>query len=139
LALARGELHGLDDLRIGGAAAQVAGKIVADVVLAGRGIFIEQLARHQDEARRAEAALKGARFDEGFLHRIELAAVRETLDGFEAGAVGEYGQEQTARHGAAVDDHRAASAQSLGAALSRAAKAKLLQQLDQILMRRDGR
>src|SRR4029077_20573919 len=33
LALARGELHGLDDLRIGGAAAQVPREVMPDVVL----------------------------------------------------------------------------------------------------------
>ena len=34
-------------------------------------MLLEQLVRHQHEARRAEAALEGAALDEGLLHRIE--------------------------------------------------------------------
>src|SRR6202040_2223771 len=109
------------------------------VVLAGTGIFFQQLARHQNEARRAEAALERAGFDEGLLHRVELRAVRNALDGLDASTVGERGKKQTPRDRTAVEDHGAAPAQPLGTAFPRAAKAELLQQLDQIVMRRDGR
>src|SRR5262249_6760870 len=56
---------------IGRAAAEMAGKIRRDVVVARIGIGIEQLPHHQNEPRRAEAALKGACLDERLLHRIE--------------------------------------------------------------------
>src|ERR1700722_2235202 len=72
--VAGGELYGLDDFRIRRAAAEIAGKIVADRVVVGIRMRGDQLARHQDEAGGAEAALKGAAFDEGLLDRIELAA-----------------------------------------------------------------
>src|SRR5262249_18712783 len=102
-------------------------------------ILVQQLARHQNESGRAEAALERARLDEGLLDRIELLAVREPLDRLEARAVGEHGKKQTAGDGAAVEDDGAATAQPLGAALARPAEPELLQQLDQILMRRHGR
>src|SRR5262249_55638001 len=110
-----------------------------DVVLARRRILVQQLARHQNEAGRAEAALERARLDEGLLDRIELLAIREAFDRLEARAVGEHGKKQTTGDGAAVEDDGAAAPQPLGAALARAAEPELLQQLDQILMRRHGR
>ena len=42
-AFLRGELHRLDDLRIGGAAAQIAGEIVLDLVVVRVGMLVEQL------------------------------------------------------------------------------------------------
>ena len=64
----RGALHRFDDFRISGAAAEIAGEIVLDVVVARIGILLQQLMRHQHEARRAEAALERAAIDEGLLH-----------------------------------------------------------------------
>src|SRR5258705_12329656 len=64
----RGRGHGFDDFGIGGAAAEIAGEIVADVVFAWLRIGLQKLVRHQHEARRAEAALEGAAVDEGLLH-----------------------------------------------------------------------
>ena len=66
-------LHGLDDLRIRRAPAQIARKIMPDLVLVGIRILLEQLPCHQDEARRAEAALEGAALDKGLLHGVEPA------------------------------------------------------------------
>ena len=65
-----------ENFRIGGAAAQIAGEIMPDVVVARVGMRVEQLVRHQDETGRAESALECAGLDEGFLHRIELFARR---------------------------------------------------------------
>src|SRR4029077_3690192 len=77
-----GELHRLDDLWISRAAAQIARQVVPDLVLARVGYLVEQLARHQDEARRAEAALEGRALDECLLHRIKPIA---SLDGLHLG------------------------------------------------------
>src|SRR6266849_9584241 len=109
LPLLGGGLHRLDDLRIGGAAAQVAGEIVLDLLVVRIGMAVEQLLRHQHEAGRAEAALEGALLDEGLLHRIELSARVEMLDGRHLGAVDEGGEIETARHRGAVDDDGAAA------------------------------
>src|SRR4029077_724575 len=72
--LLRCALHRLDDLRIGGAATEIAGEIVLDLVVVRIGMAVEQLLGHQDEAGRAEAALERTLLDEGLLHRIEVAA-----------------------------------------------------------------
>src|SRR6185437_11261817 len=63
---------GLGDFRIGRAAAQVPGEIMPDLIFVWIGVFVEQLAGHQDETRRAIAALERAAGDEGLLYRIEL-------------------------------------------------------------------
>src|SRR5216117_4098826 len=92
-----------------------------DGVVVGLGVLLEQLARHEDEPRRAEAALHAAAFDERFLHHVESAA---GLDGRYFAALGERSEIQAAGHGAAVDEHRAAAAQALPAALARAEDAE---------------
>jgi hypothetical protein len=126
----RGDFHRCDDLRIGAAAAQVARQVVADVVLARIRIGGEQLPRHQHKARRAEAALKCAGFDEGILHRIEFLC--GLLDRLDRGSISERRQIKAARHSFAVQHDRAAAAQTLGAALARTKQIEAaLQQIDQ--------
>jgi hypothetical protein len=44
-----------------------------DFILRRISMFIQQLPRHQNESRRAVAALKRTAFDEGFLYGVELA------------------------------------------------------------------
>src|SRR5262245_24095761 len=101
-------------------------------------MLLKQLARHQHEPRRAEAALGRARLQEGFLHRAELAIRREVLDGRDLLAVGECREIEAARHGGAVDKHGAAAAQALRAALPRTEEIEpVAQQLENGLMRRD--
>ena len=48
---------------------------------------IQQLAHHHDEAGRAETALERARLDKGMLHRIEVVALAQPLDGGDAFAI----------------------------------------------------
>src|SRR5271166_2531740 len=57
-----------DNLRIGGAAAEIPRQIVANVLVAWIGIVLEQLVGHQHESRRAEAALECPASDESFLY-----------------------------------------------------------------------
>src|SRR5262245_13262654 len=140
LALARGDFHRVDDLGIGGAAAEIAREIVPDLIFVRIGMGIEQLRCHQQESRRAIAALEGARLDEGLLHRTERLRlrIRERLDGAHLGAVDKGGEVEAAGDGRAVDQHGAAAAHALPAALARAHQIKLaLQQLDEIVMRLD--
>ncbi len=127
-----------DDFRIGGAAAEIAGEIVPDLVVVRIGMLLEQLARHQDEAGRAEAALGRAAFEEGLLHRDQLAVRGECSTVTTVLAVGEGREIETTRHRRAVDQHRAAAAQALRAAFARAEQVEaLLQHFDEILVRRD--
>src|SRR5687767_3824770 len=100
-------------------------------------MLVEELARHEHKARRAEAALEGRALDEGFLHRIKLSAF---FDRPHFSALGELREIQAARYRGAVDEHGAAPAQPLAAALARAEQAEVLaQNLDQRLVRGDLR
>src|SRR5437762_3538628 len=112
---------------------------MTDLVIGRVGVIVEQLFCHQHETRRAEAALERAGLNKGLLHRIEPAVASEVLDGQNLGAIGERCEVKTTRHGVAVDQHGAAAAQSLPAALACAEQVELLaQQLDQAQMRREG-
>src|SRR5919201_6646326 len=51
---ARGEPHGVEDLRVAGAAAEVAREGLADLVLVRGRIALEQVGRRDDESRGAE-------------------------------------------------------------------------------------
>src|SRR5215470_2373279 len=52
LPFARRNLHRLDDLRVRGAATEIAGKIMTNHVVVGIGVLVEQLMGHQHEAGR---------------------------------------------------------------------------------------
>src|SRR6516225_1379910 len=140
LALARRNLDRVDDLGIGGAAAEIAREIVPDLILVRVGMRFEQLRRHQHEAGRAVSALERTGLDEGFLHGIEIVRVRvrERLDRAHLGAVDERGQVEAAGDGRAVHQHGAAAAHALPTALARAHEIEFaLQQLDEVVMRLD--
>ncbi len=68
-ALAGGQLDRLDDLGISGTAAEIAGKVVPDVVVGGIRLSVQQLPGHEDEPRRTIAALEGTALDERLLFR----------------------------------------------------------------------
>src|SRR5262245_6750276 len=138
--LARGEFDRVDDLGIRGAAAEVAGEVVPDLILVRVGMRIEQLRCHQQEARRAIAALEGAGLDEGFLYRMKRlrARISERLHRAHLGAIDEGGQVEAAGDGCPVHQHGAAAAHALPAALARARQVEFaLQYLDEIVMRLD--
>src|SRR3954447_20232405 len=78
-----GPFHPFEDLVIAGAAAEVAGERLADLVTAWARVFGGQrLGGHQD-ARRAVAALGGAEVGEGGLERMEIVAELHPLDGLD--------------------------------------------------------
>ena len=78
LGFAGGQFDRLDDLRVSGAAAQIARKIILDLFLARLRLLRQQRLGHQDEARRAIAALEAAGLDESLLDGIELGRAAET-------------------------------------------------------------
>src|SRR6185503_11241204 len=63
----RGQFHGLEDLEIAGAAAQIARKRLLDLLAIGTAIVFEQLFGDQQESGRAIPALCGAEIGEGLL------------------------------------------------------------------------
>src|SRR6202521_6059694 len=82
----RRRLHGLDDVLVPGAAAQVAGHPVADFLFRGIRVFLEQAVRTGDHSRGAEAALERVVEVKRFLQRVQLARLREALDRQQLGA-----------------------------------------------------
>src|SRR5258706_14192400 len=91
-------LHGLDDVVVPGAAAQVSGDRLADLELARVLVPLEERAAGDHHAGRAEAALQRVLLGEAFLDRMELAALLEALDGRDLRAVGLHRE-----HGAGLD------------------------------------
>src|SRR5205085_3631051 len=132
---ARRQLHRLDDLRISGAAAQIARKIMADFLLIGVWILRQQLLGHQNKTGCAKPALKGAAVDERLLHRRQRAAGIQVFNRGDGLSVRSNCEIEATRHRHAIDQNRATTAQTLTAAFARTGKAKLMQQLDQIAVR----
>ena len=108
--------HGLDDVLIAGAAAQIRRQHVEQIVVADIRLALEHADRQHQEARRAEAALQAVVIHEGLLHRMQFVAVGQTLDGANFLAVGLHREHQAGAHRLAVDDHRAGAANAVLAA-----------------------
>src|SRR5262245_30338424 len=72
-----GALHGLDDVLVPGAAADVPRQRPADLLLAGVGVLGEERARGQHHPRSAESALQAVLLVERGLDGVQLAALRE--------------------------------------------------------------
>ena len=73
-------LHRGDNVGIGGAAAEISAHVLADVGVAVGMAFVDAGDRRHDLPGRAVAALEGVVIDEGLLHRMQLAVLRETFD-----------------------------------------------------------
>ena len=74
---------------------------------------LEQVGDGDDEPGRAEAALDGTRFDERRLHRMQVVAPGETLDGDDLVAIHLRRQNEAGAHELAVEDDRARAALAL--------------------------
>src|SRR5215831_6033249 len=92
---AGGELHGVEDLRVAGAATEVAGERGADRVPVGLGRRVEQGFRGEKDSRGAVPALCRPELGEGLLERMESAARRKTLDGEDLRVLTLYGERET--------------------------------------------
>src|SRR5579862_6176481 len=128
----RRHLHRLDDLRVSGAAAEIAGQIMLDVLVARVRMLLQELMHHEDEARRAEAALECAAIDEGLLHDRQRAVGIERFNGGDALAVDPRREIKAAGNRLVVDQDGATTAKPLPTTLARAEQIEALQQLDQI-------
>src|SRR5258708_18365636 len=90
-----GPADGPDDVLVSGAPADLAGYRGADLLVRRVGVVVEQPARGQHDARCAETALEAVAAGESLLHRVELAAALQALDGAYPTAVG-HGREHCA-------------------------------------------
>jgi hypothetical protein len=73
--------HRPDDVLVPGAAADLSGYRLADLVGGRIGVVIEQPARGHQHAGGAEPALQPVAGGERLLHRVERAAAGQALDG----------------------------------------------------------
>src|SRR5437667_6065307 len=113
---------------------------MADLILIRIGMGVEQLRRHQQKARRAVAALEGARLDECLLYGAERLRprIRERLARLHIGRFDKGSQVEAAGHCCAVHQHGAAAAHALSAALARAHEIEFpLQHLNEVVVRLD--
>src|SRR5258708_28165113 len=108
--LAGGGLHGLDDVVIARAAAEVALEAFADLLLARARVLLEQAAGRHDHARRTEAALQTVLLPEALLHGVQLAVPGKALDGGHLAAVGLDREERAGLHRPSVEPYRAGAA-----------------------------
>src|SRR5207249_11714582 len=93
---------------------------MADLVRRWLRVAFEQLLGHQNESRRAKAALKSAVGDEGLLNRMQFTAGSEPFDSRDFSPVHKSRQVKTTANRDPVHDCRAASAESLPSALASA-------------------
>ena len=130
----RHEPHRLDDLRVAGAAAEVAVEGPDDLVVAGARLSIEEVLGAQRDPRDAEAALHAAGRGERPRHDLALAG-RDSLEGQHLAALGPLRLEGAGHERAAVDERQAAAALTLGlaAVLDRGDPAALPQRVEERL------
>ena len=128
-AVLSGVLHGLDDVVVARAAAEVALEAEPDLLLGGVRVLLEQVDALHDHPRRAEPALEAVALAERLLHRVQLAVGGQPLDRGDLGAVGLDGQHVARLHAAAVEVHRAGAAVAGVAADDGAGLAELLAQV----------
>src|SRR5882762_4161250 len=123
------ELHRLDDLLVGGAAAQVPADRIADLLFGRARVRIQQALGRDQHARGAVAALQAVRFAEAVLqHAHRPVGIRKTLDGGDAVAVRLHCVHEAGARGLPVEHHRARAADAVLAADVRAGEEKVFAQ-----------
>src|SRR5581483_3021814 len=127
-ARSRGELDRLDDLRVAGAATEIAGERRPDRPLARMRLALEEICDRDHEPGRAEAALHRADGEECLLHAVERAVVREALDRAHVPPVELRSRNEARTDNVAVEPDGARSALPFLARVLRAAEAELVAQ-----------
>ena len=108
--LIRRVFHGVDDVLVTGAAAEIAFQPVTDLLFGRARILPEQSASGHYHSGRAVAALQAMAFPESFLQWVESAVFRQALDGGDLGAVGLNRQNGAGLDGFAVKQRCASAA-----------------------------
>src|SRR2546421_11168056 len=119
---------GSADVGISGAAAEVAAHPLADLRVAGGVSFFKQSNRRHDLTGRAIAALEGIMGKEGALHRMQLRALGQSLDGRHLMAFAGDRKRQACQNTSPVNPERACAAGPLVATLLGAGKIQVFAQ-----------
>src|SRR5208282_1645961 len=131
-------LHGLDDVLVARAAAQIARHPVPDLLFRGTGIFLEQPVGARDHTRRAETALQTMLSRKPFLDCMQGAALFESLDREHLGALTLYGEQGAGLDRHAVEIDRACAAmRGLATDMRTGMLEPLAQRVDEQLTRLD--
>src|SRR2546426_5168853 len=131
-------LDGLDDVRVAGAAAEVAADRFADLRLGGILVAGEQGAARQHHPRGAVAALQPVLLPERFLDGVQLAVLLQAFHRGDLRALGLDREDGAGLHGLAIEQHRAGAAVGGVAADVRAGQAQVLaEQVDEKQSRLD--
>ena len=121
--------HGIDDILIAGAAAEIAGQRLAHLVFGWRGVFAQEGRHGHQDARRAVAALQAVMLVHRLLERMQLAGTGcEPLDGPEFMAIGLHREHQAGTHRRAIEQDRAGAANAVFAADMGAGKQQFVAQ-----------
>jgi len=120
---------GAEDVLIARAAAEVAGELLAQLVVRVLDAGVQNLGRGHDEARGAEAALNGGLVHKGLLDVGDLAVrAHEPLERQYVLALGPRGEVEAGVDGLAVDEHVARAALADLAALLDGGQAEVVAQ-----------
>src|SRR3990172_1116738 len=111
-----GQPHGVDDVLVAGAAAQVSGKAFADLFLARVGVPGQEGHHRGQDPRRAESALHAVRLPKGLLDWVQLVDGAQTFDRGDAVPVRLNGKEQTGADRLPVEEDGAGPAHAVLAA-----------------------
>src|SRR4029078_5327830 len=117
----------VENMRVAGAAAQVAAQSLGDLVAGGLRVARAQMDRGHDHARRAVPALQPVTVPEPLLDRMQLA-VGDAFDRRHGGAVSLYREHRAGFDGLAVDEHGACAADAGFAPDVRAGEATMVAQ-----------
>src|SRR5690606_3762649 len=117
-----------DDGLIAGAAAQVAGQRVGDLLPARVGVVVEQRLGDHDHAGGAVAALDGVLLEEGLLQRVQLISGVQPFEGEHLAARHVFDRQQAGEERLAVNQNGAAPTAALLAARLRRRIAELVAQ-----------
>ena len=85
-------------------------RTIADLVLGGARVALQQLAGSHDHAGRTEAALEAVLVPERLLHGMQIAIEGQAFDGNDLGAVGLHGEHAPAFDDSAVERDGACAA-----------------------------
>ena len=123
-----GEEHALDDALVAGAAADVAGQLLAHLALVGVGLVAQQRERRHHEAGRAEPALEGELSMNACWSGCSVSPSARPSIVVDVAAVGLHREHEARAHRLAVDEHRARAAHAVLAAEVGAGELELLAQ-----------
>src|SRR3984893_19116362 len=123
-----GRLDSLDDEVVAGAAAEVPGQHLADLLARRCGLLAEERAGAHDDPGGAVAALEPVLGPEGLLHRMQAVGGGDALDGGDTPPVGLHGQHEAGAGGVAVEPGGARAADPVLAAQVRAGELEDLSQ-----------